>query len=368
MFEANYEENIVQLWQDVKERKYEIRPSICFIITRPKKREVFAADFRDRVIHHLIMQRLEPLFESHFIQDNYNCRKNKGVLYGVKRLHQQIKECSENYTKSCYIGKFDMQGFFMSINKILLWKMLYTFIINKYKGNDIDTLLYLVKKVVLNEPQYKCIKKSKDYMWNDLSADKSLFTCANGCGLPIGNLTSQCFANFYLSYFDKLLKKQFTYYGRYVDDFYIICRDKERIVNSVRQITNYLKYNLGITLHPKKIYIQHYSKGVKFIGAVVKRDRMYVANTTVSNVYKCIHRYNNTEDGDYVAFIQSLNSYFGFLKHYCTYHIKRRICKLIDEKWDKYFVVSDDYTMFKINTNYKPQQIIRDNIINNNIF
>jgi len=72
---------------DVHNRTYEMSPSICFIVTRPKKREVFAADFRDRVIHHVIMQRLEPLFEDRFIDDNYNCRKNKGVLYGVKRLH-----------------------------------------------------------------------------------------------------------------------------------------------------------------------------------------------------------------------------------------------------------------------------------------
>ena len=98
----------MQLCSDVNDRTYEISKSICFIVTRPKKREVFAADFRDRVVHHVVMERLEPLFEEHFIEDNYNCRKGKGTLFGVRRLHEQLRQCSNNYTKSCWIGKFDL--------------------------------------------------------------------------------------------------------------------------------------------------------------------------------------------------------------------------------------------------------------------
>jgi len=98
----------VKLWEEVNSRNYNIGRSICFLVTRPKLREVFAADFRDRIIHHVIMQRLEPLFEEAFIEDNYNCRKGKGTLYGIRRLHQMIKECSNNYTEDCYIGKFDL--------------------------------------------------------------------------------------------------------------------------------------------------------------------------------------------------------------------------------------------------------------------
>lgn len=102
-FEIDYEVNLVKLWRDVNSRKYEIGKSICFVVTKPKPREIFAADFRDRIVHHIVMMRLEPLFEDVFINDNYNCRKDKGTLYGVKRLYEQIKECSENYTKNCYV-------------------------------------------------------------------------------------------------------------------------------------------------------------------------------------------------------------------------------------------------------------------------
>lgn len=343
-------------------------PSICFIVTRPKKREVFAADFRDRVIHHIIMQRLEPLFEDRFIDDNYNCRKNKGVLYGVKRLHQQIKECSENYTKSCYIGKFDLQGFFMTIHKPTLWEELRLFILDKYKGSDIEVLLYLVQKVVLHHPERNCIKKGNERLWNNLPKNKSLFTCGDDYGLPIGNLTSQCFANFYLSEFDMLMKSTFVYYGRYVDDFYIICRDKNKLLKYIKPMSIYLQSKLKVRLHPNKIYIQHYSKGVKFIGAVVKKDRMYISNSTVSNLYTKIYKNNKYISGDTsISFIQSLNSYFGFLRHYRTYHIKRKICNLIHSDWYKFLACSSDYTMFTLFDKYNPVQIMRNNIKNKTI-
>ena len=125
---------------------------------------MFAADFRDRVVRHLIMSRLEPLFEREFIRDNYNCRVKKGTLYGINRLHEQVKECSENYTQSCYIAKFDMQGFFMSIHKPTLLRTLTTFIKENYKEDDVDIILDLVVKVVNNCPQKNCIRKSPECM------------------------------------------------------------------------------------------------------------------------------------------------------------------------------------------------------------
>lgn len=176
------------------------------------------------------MHRLEPLFEAEFIQDNYNCRKNKGILYGVKRLHEQVRQCSENYTKDCYIAKFDFHGFFMSIHKPTLYKKLHEFITAYYKGEDINLLLYLVKKVVLHNPELNCIKRSPARMWDGLPENKSLFTTGKDYGMPIGNLTSQMFANFYINQFDKLMLNKFHYYGRYVDDFFVIVRNKQEIL------------------------------------------------------------------------------------------------------------------------------------------
>jgi hypothetical protein len=110
------------------------------------------------------MSRLEPLFEKEFIKDNYNCRVNKGTLYGINRLHEQVKECSENYTQPCYIAKFDIQGFFMSIHKPTLLNKLTEFIKNNYREDDIDLILELVTKVINNHPQHNCLLKSPKNM------------------------------------------------------------------------------------------------------------------------------------------------------------------------------------------------------------
>lgn len=196
LFELDYEHNLYLLWREVNTYTYEIGRSIAFLVYRPKLREVFAADFRDRIIHHLIMQRLEPLFEEYFIDSNYNCRKGKGTLYGIKDLQRQIETVTEGFTKPAWIGKFDIQSFFTSINKKILLKNLLRFIEEKYDALDKELLIYLVTSVVNNCPQKNCIRKCPLSEWDKLEPKKSLFHCPDYIGLPIGNLTSQCFANF----------------------------------------------------------------------------------------------------------------------------------------------------------------------------
>lgn len=364
-FEVDYEVNLVKLWKEVNARKYKIGKSICFMVTKPKIREIFAADFRDRIVHHVVMMRLEPLFEEVFIEDNYNCRKDKGTLYGVKRLFEKIKECSNNYTEDCYIGKFDMQGFFMSIHKSTLWKMLKEFINDKYNGKDKDILLWLIEKIIMNCPQYGCIRKSHIKMWNRLSKNKSLFTCGDDYGLPIGNLTSQCFANFYLHSFDIMLENKFKYYGRYVDDFYVICKKKRIISSYIPTIKCYLWNSLRVRLHPNKIYIQHYKKGVKFTGSVVKYNRMYISNSTVSNTYMAINRFNGKISAENIEhFVQSLNSYWGFMKHYSSYNVKVKIFKLISYSWFKYMRYNLPRHRFEIRNKYKENSVAKYDLNN----
>lgn len=374
-FESDYEVKLVELWREINTETYEIGKSIAFIVTRPVKREVFAADFRDRIVHHLVVHRLEPLFEEVFIDDNYNCRKNKGVLYGVKRLHQQVKECTENYTKECYIAKCDLQGFFMSIHKPTLWQMLEQFIWENYTGSDIKILLYLVKKIVLHNPELNCIKRSPPYMWNGLAANKSLFTSGKDYGVPIGNLTSQIFANFYLHGFDNWMKSKYPFYGRYVDDFHFESPSKEKILQDIPQIRKYLKDELSVNLHPKKLYLQHYRKGCKFIGSIVKGELLYASNRTVSNFYNAIRKFNQMaeEDPDYVVenvehFISSLNSYFGFLKHYDSYAIRRKLAGMISPTWYKVMYISGHFDKVVCKKKYKQCEILKLKCKNKEIF
>lgn len=374
-FEVDYETQCVKLWREINNKTYEISRSICFIVTRPKKREVFAANFRDRVVHHIIMRRLEPLFEAEFIQDNYNCRKKKGTLYGIKRLHEQIKQCSENYTEDCYIGKFDFQGFFMSIHKPTLYKKLEQFIISKYNGGDIGILLYLVEKVVLNNPEQNCIRRSPVSAWKGLPENKSLFTSDKDHGMPIGNLTSQMFANFYVNELDKEMVKFFGYYGRYVDDFFIISKDKNKILQIIPYIREKLKQNLDITLHPNKIYIQHYKRGVLFTGAIVKRNLIYTSNRTVSNLVECIYKFNHVAEKvknyniNYIhTFLSSMNSYCGFLIHYNSYAIRRKVFKNLSKLWVSACDIYEDFKRFYCKSKYDKIKQIKNKIKNLSYF
>ena len=124
-FELDFEANLIQLHHDINCRKYEVGRSIAFIIHYPVKREIFAADFKDRVIHHLIIGKINHLFEKQFIYDNYSCRTGKGALFGIHRVERFIRKCSHNYTRDAYILKMDIQSFFRKIKKNILYKRLH---------------------------------------------------------------------------------------------------------------------------------------------------------------------------------------------------------------------------------------------------
>lgn len=320
-FEWHYDSNLVELWREVNTQTYSIGESICFLVTKPKLREIFAAGFRDRIIHHVIMKRLEPLIEKHFIEDTYNCRKGKGTSYGIERLYQKIREKSNNWKKDCYIVKLDISGFFMSIDKEMLLEKLLTLIDLEYKGEDYKLLRWLTKKVIMNEPQNNCILKGDQSKRDQLSKEKSLFTCEQGKGLPIGNLTSQIFANYYMSEFDEKMTEKFGYYGRYVDDFYVIVNTIEEAKEVVKFSKNFLKEKLNLTIHNKKIYIQPYWNGVKFIGSVIKKSRIYIGNRVVSNTLEALPDcLNDTE-----KLCTTLNSYLGFMRTARSIKIRQRI-------------------------------------------
>ena len=239
-YEMEYESNLIRLCERVNARTYAPGKNICFVISQPRYREVFAASFEDRIIHHWLALRLEPLFESVFSDRTFNCRKGKGQAYGVRMLREDIRKCSVDYTADCYVIKLDLQGFFMSIDKKMLADMLDGFIVERYKGGDVDDVRWLTRVVVMNCPEKNCVKKCAEEKWRHMPRNKSLFTCGEGKGIAIGNLFSQLFANFLLNGLDWFLLERFEYVGRYVDDFYIVDKDKGRLLDAVEDINSYL--------------------------------------------------------------------------------------------------------------------------------
>lgn len=337
-FEIEYEKNLIELCDELWERRYKIAPCICFIVFKPVQREIFAADFRDRVVHHLIYNYINPYLDNLFIDDSYSCRKNKGTLYGIKRIDSFIRQCSRNYTSDCYVLKLDIQGYFMNINRNILSLFLESTLQAALKegenpfGVDIKFLMYLIKTVLDENPIHNCRVRGSLSDWEGLPPSKSLFKTPEGCGLPIGNLTSQLFSNFYLHPLDLFVKEklQITFYGRYVDDFVLIHPDKEFLKSKIREIRLFLKETMELDIHPNKIYLQHYSKGVPFLGAIIKPHRTYIANRTKKNFYHCMDSCNERlakeepSRSDLEEMRASINSYLGIMQHHSSFNIRKK--------------------------------------------
>lgn len=347
-FELNYEEELVRLLDEINSNTYRVGRSVSFIVNQPVKREIFAADFRDRVVHHLVVNKILAILERRFILDSYSCRKGKGTHFGITHIAKFIRSCSQNYSTNCYILKMDIEGFFMHINRNILWENVESIVQSSYVHQDKDKLLNLLSLIVHNNPTENCIVKGTGNDWKGLPKSKSLFFSPLSCGLPIGNLTSQVFANLYLNAFDHFVKS--TLGVQYVDDFIIVHEDKDYLKGIVPQIKAFLKEELGLDLHPKKVYLQHYTKGVKFIGAVIKPYRLYVQNRTKSNVYKSIVGYNEIVNvrrpsvPEVDRFISSINSYFGLMGHFNTYKLRKKIFRAnISGYWYNHVYSSGGY-------------------------
>lgn len=364
-FEINLESNLLSLYEELINWKYIVWKSIYFIQKTPVKREIFAWNFRDRIIHHLLYNYISPIFENEFIYDSYSCIKWRWTSFWIERINKAIRSCSNNYTEDCYILKLDISWYFMSINKNILYKKVEEILFNKkqFLKIDYDFIMNLIKAVIFND----CTKNSifewnrDDYIW--LPKNKSLFFSNPWCGLPIWNLTSQLFSNIYLNSFDWYIKRDLNieFYWRYVDYFFIIHKDKEYLLNLILKINNYLSTNLELTLHPKKIYIQHYTNWVLFLWVFIKPHRTYLRKRTIWFFYQKIqelnHRLNENNNKIDIKlkldFISIINSYLWMFKSYKSYKMRKKILlNNVSPYFWNYFYISNNYTLIKIKNGY----------------
>lgn len=339
-YERDAIRNDVQLWNDIRYKRYEIGHSIAFLVKSPVLREVFAGSYRDRVVHHWICLRLNPLFEEFLSERMTSNRKGKGTKRAVDIVTEDIKHVSEDYTKDCYIYKFDLRGFFMSIDKRILNERLQGFIDERYKGDDIKALKWLTEKVIMHCPQNKCLLRSPKVWWKDLPSNKSLFCQDNLHGLAIGNLTSQLFANFYLKEFVDYASERFPHIAQYVDDMVIVCENKRELLSEIPNFRENLRL-INVELHPRKFYLQHYTKGVIFVGAIIKPKRRYTSGRMRNKMRRLCRFQKDVDDA-----VRSCQSYFGLSSHFSSYKIRRR---LADDMMDTYsdIQIDDDCLIIK---------------------
>lgn len=410
---------LVLLWRQAQTATYEPLTSMCFMVTYPVLREVWAGAFRDRVAHHWENLRFGPVIENYFVvvgDRSMNCRKGYGSLKAIELMERSIYEYTEGYTRDdCYIVGGDFANFFMSIDKKLLWEFLEHIIMDEYVGEDKSALLYMMRTTLFHRCQDKYYRKSPEKMWDNLPPRKSLFHMD---GLPIGNLPSQIWANFIGAIFTDWMihVKHVEGFVIFVDDWRCLVRTQEEGQKLIAEITKYLAEELHVTLHPNKIYLQHYTKGTKMVGAIIKAPsnrpirinqikalqkwvmrglaqkptnnhkfkrfllsnlpgtqsktfrtgRTYIANRTRGKFISAMKKYNEaaTTERCRVEMLEKLratiNSYLGMMIHHKSYKVRRKICeKHILPTWGKYIYFVEDFSKCVIRLAYDKQHIIR---------
>ena len=334
-FERNLKENIESLCDDLWTRRYKPEPSTCFVIQRPKKREVFAAQFRDRIVHHLYYNYTHELFERTFIQDTYSCIPGRGTHYGIERMTQHIRQESHNWQRPCYALKIDIRGYFMHINRLRLLDIATASLTKMadHQANggmkwrdviDIDFILWLTHEIVLLDPTDGCRHVGSPSEWDDVDASKLMANAPADCGMPIGNLTSQLFSNVYMNPFDQMVKRllHFMHYGRYVDDSATISSDRQRLTDAIPVMRDFLKDELCLDMHMGKTQIIDVRYGVEFLGAFIKPYRTYICNRSLSRIKQEAADVRHMGRGQ--AF-RTVNSLLGVMSHYNSYNLRREI-------------------------------------------
>lgn len=336
-FEAHLERNLNALCDALYSRTYKPYPSTCFIITDPKKREVFAADFRDRIVHHLYYNYTHELYERTFIYDTYSCIRKRGTHFGIRRLEQHVRQESQHYTVPCYVLKMDISGYFMHINRQRLLdicldtlsRMSTHRVLNHVPKTwqevlDMDFVRYLTREIVLLNPIEDCRLHGSETEWEDLPKSKSLFHSPVGCGLPIGNLTSQLFSNVYLNVLDQYVKRELgcRHYGRYVDDFYVVSADRVYLEQVAKWVSVALQERLDLEINDGKTKVHSIWHGVDFLGAYVKPYRQYASRQMVARMRDKLRHlpWDNREKVQ-----ASLQSYGGLLSHGMNYRLWQRV-------------------------------------------
>lgn len=352
-FEANLEKNLTDLLNELWKRTYVPRPGFVFMISVPVKREVFASEFRDRIVQHLLFDFLEPVFEPTFIYDSYSCRKGKGTLFGIRRMEHFVRSASENWTRRAWCLLIDISGYFMSIDKRILYSMIVDRLMkgSGYYGKfmDLDFVVWLSDKLINRNPVKGVHFISDRRSWNNFPERKSMLGHPWWQGLTIGDLDSQLSSNIYLGAQDDYVKRRLglRLYGRYVDDSRGLHRDRAVLEDVLAAVTEFDRDMLGLQVHPDKSEIIDVREGVPFIGAMIMPYRTYCSSRTYEKVQSVSAELDAfcRECDDRVALervLSKVNSYLGYLLYLRENKLMRGLADT--EGIRRHFDVAPDYS------------------------
>lgn len=347
-FELDLERNLRALTLKIYRREWSPLPSICFIIDSPSYREVFAPQFEDRVVSHLLFNMVYPIFERYFIYDSYSCRKQKGTHFGIKRMAHHLKSCTQNFTKEAYVLNIDIKGYFVHIDKNILYEEVLR-IIRHYESKhpdelDYDLVYFLTEKIIWKDPTTNGIKITKGAEWENIPKGKSLYDTPKDVGLAIGDIMSQLLSNVYLNIFDQFVKRKLKakYYGRYVDDSKIISTDKTYLIHCRDEIEVFLRDRLHLELHPNKTNISPAHHNVFFLGACIKQNRIYVKNKTIKRYKVAIAKIKPALERHDKSALSIANSILGGLIHFDEYNTRKMLMSGI-----KNAIINNNYAVIR---------------------
>jgi retron-type reverse transcriptase len=288
VFERNLMHSLISLHEDLATMRYMHDPYEGFTVSDPKHRQIHKASVRDRVLHRTVYDAVYPFFDRLFIPDSYACRKGKGVHKALTQFTVYTRKVSQNYRKTAWVLKCDIRQFFASIDQNILLSMLADRITDQ-------RILCLVESIL-----------------------GSFYSGYPGKGLPLGNLTSQIFANIYMNEFDQFVKHTLRarYYIRYADDFVFMSPDKTSLQQLIPDVKDFLSRILRLKLHPNKIELRTVASGVDFLGWIHFPHHRVLRTTTKRRMMKRMQAQ---------AMKGALASYKGLLSHGNEYKVSRVI-------------------------------------------
>ncbi|MDK6078957.1 RNA-directed DNA polymerase [Massilia varians] len=318
-FEQDQERNLAVLCDQLRDGSYQPGQSICFVVTRPRAREVWAAEFRDRIVHHLLYNRIADRFYRSFISDTCACIPGRGTLYAAQRLEAKIRSASQNWSRPVWYLKCDLANFFVGIDKNILWEQIAARVTEPW-------WMWLAGVILFHDPRLNFEARGHQHLFDQVPPHKRLINQPDNRGLPIGNLSSQFFANIHLDALDQFAKHQVgaRHYVRYVDDFILLHESQQWLNGALARIEAFLPERLGARLNPSKTILQPIDRGVDFVGHVIKPWHTRPRRRTVN---QAVARLRQVAAEEVYA---TANSYFGLLRQSNSSHSDRaRVAKAV---------------------------------------
>jgi len=284
VFERHLEDNLFDLHLKLKNKSYQHGTYSEFYVNDPKRRHIHKAKVEDRIVHHLLYKYLYKIFDKTFISDSYSCRIGKGTHKAVEKLEKFSRIVSKNYRRDFWALKLDIKQFFASVDHGILKNLI------RKKIND-QNILWLIDDVIDSFQK----------------------------GIPLGNLTSQIFANIYLNELDQFIKHKLNvkYYLRYADDFLILDLNMNVLLQLIDRLDYFLQKKLRLELHPNKITLRRFSWGIDFCGYIVLPHYRLPRTKTKRRILKKVLKEEIPN--------QALQSYLGYLSHAKSYYVSQSI-------------------------------------------